>query len=77
MKRQQAVRAREVHATGGVNHPEKLNEAARRQLDVKLSRSDRNSTELLLRDTPEARRHVFRPSDGPCRELLPPLAGES
>lgn len=73
MERQQAVRAAEVRATGGVNHPEKLIEAARRELDVKLSRYEWRSTELLRGDTPEAKRYWFRPPEGLRWALLRPL----
>lgn len=74
MERQQAVRAAEVRATGGVNHPEKLIEAARRELDVKLSRYEWRSTELLRGDTPEAKRYWFRPPEGLRWALLRPRA---
>ncbi len=49
----------------GVNHPKRLIKAALRELDVKLSRYDWRSTELLRGDTPEAKRSSFRPPRGP------------
>lgn len=72
MERQQAVRAAEVRALNGVNHPEKLIEAARRELDVKLSRYEWRSTELLRGDVPEAKRYWFRPPDDLRWVLLRP-----
>ena len=72
MERQQAVRAAEVRALNGVNHPEKLIEAARRELDVKVSRYDWRSTQLLRGDTPEAKRYWFRPPEGLRWALLRP-----
>jgi hypothetical protein len=77
MERQQAVRAAEVRALNGVNHPEKLIEAARRELDVKLSRYEWRSTELLRGDTPEAKRYWFRPPEGLRWALLRPLVGRT
>jgi len=71
------VRAAEVHALNGVNHPEKLIEAARRELDVKVSRYDWRSTQLLRGDTPEAKRYWFRPPEGLRWALLRPLVDRS
>lgn len=77
MERQQAVRAAEIRALDGVNHPEKLIEAARRELDVKLGRYEWRSTELLRGDTPEAKRYWFRPPEGLRWALLRPLVSRT
>jgi hypothetical protein len=73
MERQQPLRAGELRALRGVNHPDKLIEAARRELDVKLSRYDWRATQLLRGDTPETKRYWFRPPEGLRWALVRPL----
>ena len=56
------------------NHPEKLIEAARRELDAHVGRQGWRSNELLPGDVPEAKRQWFRPPEGLRRVLLRPMA---
>ena len=77
MERQQAVRAAAVRAIQNVNHPAKLIEGARRELDVKISRYEWRSTELLRGDSPEAKRYWFRPPKDLRWALLQPLDAAS
>jgi hypothetical protein len=74
MERGQPLRAAELRALDGIQHPEKFIEAARRELDVRVGRYNWRSTVLLRRDSPEAKRYWFCPPEGLRWVLLRPLA---
>jgi hypothetical protein len=76
VERRQPLRAAELQSVDGKNHPVKLIESARRELDVRLGRYKWRSTELLRGDTSEANRYQFRPPEDLRWALLRPLAVE-
>jgi hypothetical protein len=61
MRRHAPLRAAELEALRGVNHPEKLVEAARKEVDVQLSRYKWRATELLRGDGGKAKQYWFKP----------------
>jgi len=64
MERREPLRAAELSALNSFGSPNKQVEAARRALDVKVSRYEWRSTHLLRGELPEAKRYLFRPPDG-------------
>jgi len=64
MERREPLRAAELSALNSFGSPNKQVEAARRALDVKVSRYEWRSTHLLHGELPEAKPYLFRPPDG-------------
>lgn len=61
VQRRTPLRAAEIVALRGVNHPEKLVEYARKEIDVPLSRYKWRATELLRGDGGKAKQYWFKP----------------
>ena len=75
MERRRPLRAGELAALNTFGSPDKQVEAARRVLDVKLTRYEWRSSKLLRADDRLAKRYLFQPPEGLRWVLLRPLDG--
>lgn len=73
MERRQPLRAGELEVLNSYGSPDKQVEAARRVLDIKVSRYEWRSTKLLRGDDRRAKRYLFQPPEGLRWALLKPL----
>ena len=73
MERRQPLRAGELEALNSYGSPDKQVEAARRALDVKVSRYEWRSTKLLRGDDRRAKRYLFQPPERLRWALLRPI----
>ncbi|HJL30107.1 MAG TPA: MFS transporter, partial [Polyangiaceae bacterium LLY-WYZ-15_(1-7)] len=73
MERRQPLRAGELEVLNSYGSPDKQVEAARRVLDVKVSRYEWRATKLLRGDDRRAKRYLFQPPGGLRWALLKPL----
>jgi hypothetical protein len=70
----QPLRAGELEVLNSYGSPDKQVEAARRVLDVKVSRYEWRATKLLRGDDRRAKRYLFQPPEGLRWALLKPIA---